>query len=302
MNVRYINPSPEMRVSEAKDPDLLTEQPPVLENTLQQAAPGHSGKSGKIDISNVSIAFKAGRSKINLALDTTDLILKPGEFAAFIGPSGCGKSTLLNAVAGFVTPTTGGIAVDGVEITKPTPEIGVVFQNFALFPWFTAISNVTFPLKRFAMSRSERRERAFAALEEVGLADHAHKYPGQLSGGMKQRVAIARTLVSNPTVLLMDEPFGALDAQTRVSMHELLLSLWEKRRQTVMFVTHDVNEALLLADVVYVMSTAPGRVIRRIDVDSARPRSVEHIDDIFISRRATIIGLLRQTQQAEKQQ
>ena len=288
------NSGSEMRVATLKDF-------PTLENTTPEAATlSSSGNFGKLDISNVSISFKVGRNKFNVALDTTDLILKPGEFAAFIGPSGCGKSTLLNAVAGFVTPTTGGIAVDGIEITKPTPEIGVVFQNFALFPWFTAIANVTFPLKRFPMSRPERRERAFAALEEVGLADHAQKYPSQLSGGMKQRVAIARTLVSNPTVLLMDEPFGALDAQTRVSMHELLLRLWEKRRQTVMFVTHDVNEALVLADVIYVMSASPGRIIKRIDVDNARPRSVEHIDDIFIRRRTTIMGLLRKTQPADE--
>jgi NitT/TauT family transport system ATP-binding protein len=257
-----------------------------------------SPKVGKVEISSVSIRFGGQRGGGNLALDTTDLILPPGQFAAFIGPSGCGKSTLLNAVAGFVQPTTGGIVVDGVEITKPTPEIGVVFQNFALFPWFTAIGNVGFPLKRFRISRAERRERALAALEEVGLAEHALKYPGQLSGGMKQRVAIARTLISNPKVLLMDEPFGALDAQTRVSMHELLLNLWDKRRQTVMFVTHDVNEALVLADIVYVMSNAPGRIIKTIPVDSARPRSVEAIDDAFIKRRAEIINLLRRSQQS----
>jgi NitT/TauT family transport system ATP-binding protein len=253
---------------------------------VEDAAPGVARSGiGKVEISNVSIAFKGAGRKLVPALAPTNLILRPGEFAAFIGPSGCGKSTLLNAIAGFVTPTTGGIVVDGIDIRKPTPDIGVVFQNFALFPWFTAIGNVEFPLKRFGLTRAQRRERAFAALEEVGLAKHADKYPGQLSGGMKQRVAIARTLVSNPTLMLMDEPFGALDAQTKVTMHELLLRLWERRRQTVMFVTHDVNEALVLA--------APGRIIKRIDVDSPRPRSVEHIDETFVRKRADIIGMLR---------
>jgi NitT/TauT family transport system ATP-binding protein len=256
-------------------------------------------KTGRVEISNVSIAFKGARNKLTTVLEKTDLILRPGEFAAFIGPSGCGKSTLLNAVAGFVAPTTGGITVDGADITKPTPDIGVVFQNFGLFPWFTAIGNVEFPLKRFSLSRAKRRDRALAALEEVGLASHARKFPGQLSGGMKQRVAIARTLVSNPSVLLMDEPFGALDAQTRLSMHVLLLRLWERRRQTVMFVTHDVDEALILADVIYVMSSAPGRIVRRIDVDSPRPRSVERIDETFIRRRTEIIGLLRRAEPDE---
>jgi ABC-type nitrate/sulfonate/bicarbonate transport system ATPase subunit len=251
---------------------------------------------GNVAIEGVSVSFRTGRKKWFTALDATNLKLNSGEFAAFIGPSGCGKSTLLNVIAGFVAPTTGKIIVDGTEVKKPTPEIGVVFQDFALFPWFTAIGNVEFPLKRFRMSRAERRARALAALEEVGLGKHAKKYPRQLSGGMKQRVAIARTLVSSPHVLLMDEPFGALDAQTRSAMQELLMRLWEHHRRTVMFVTHDINEALLLADVVYVMSSAPGRIIKRIDVDSPRPRSADDIDDAFIERRTTISALLRSTE------
>jgi NitT/TauT family transport system ATP-binding protein len=249
--------------------------------------------SGRIEISNLSIDYRAGSKRLTTALSPTDLILKPGEFAAIIGPSGCGKSTLLNAVAGFVAPSTGGVVIDGEEITRPNPEVGVIFQQFALFPWFSALGNVEFPLRRFPINRAERQARALAALGEVGLAEHARKYPGQLSGGMKQRVAIARTLVSNPKVLLMDEPFGALDAQTRLAMHELLLRLWEARRQTVLFVTHDVEEALILADVVYVMSAAPGRIIERIDVDLGRPRSVERLDPSFITKRARLIELLR---------
>jgi NitT/TauT family transport system ATP-binding protein len=248
---------------------------------------------GRVEISNLSVDFKLGAKRTASALARTDLILTPGQFVAIIGPSGCGKSTLLNAVAGFITPTSGGVVVDGTEVAGPSPDVGVIFQQFALFPWFSAIGNVEFPLKRFRMSRTDRRARALAALADVGLAAHARKYPGQLSGGMKQRVAIARTLVSEPKVLLMDEPFGALDAQTRLSMHELLLRLWESRRQTVLFITHDVDEALILADVVYVMSAAPGRIIERIEVDIARPRSVERIDGSFIAKRARIIELLR---------
>ena len=252
-------------------------------------------QSGRVEISHLSVDFKLRAKRVASALARTDLILEPGQFVAIIGPSGCGKSTLLNAVAGFVDPTTGGIVIDGKEVAGPNPDVGVIFQQFALFPWFSALGNVEFPLKRFPMSRTDRRARALAALADVGLAEHARKYPGQLSGGMKQRVAIARTLVSEPKVLLMDEPFGALDAQTRLSMHELLLRLWEARRQTVLFITHDVDEALILADVVYVMSAAPGQIIERIDVDIARPRSVERIDGSFIAKRARIIELLRRS-------
>jgi NitT/TauT family transport system ATP-binding protein len=250
---------------------------------------------GRVEISNLSVEYRLGSKRTASALATTDLILKPGEFAAIIGPSGCGKSTLLNTAAGFVTPSTGGVVIDGEQVSGPNPEVGVIFQQFALFPWFSALGNVEFPLRRFPISRAERRSRALAALAEVGLAEHARKYPGQLSGGMKQRVAIARTLVSNPKVLLMDEPFGALDAQTRLAMHELLLRLWEARRQTVLFITHDVEEALILADVVYVMSAAPGRIIERIEVDLGRPRSVERLDPSFITKRARLIELLRQS-------
>jgi NitT/TauT family transport system ATP-binding protein len=261
--------------------------------------PTAGAKGGRVEIGRLSVQFRLGSKRLATALSPTDLILEPGEFAALIGPSGCGKSTLLNAVAGFVTPSSGGVVIDGEDISGPNPEVGVIFQQFALFPWFSALGNVEFPLRRFPIRRAERQARALSALSEVGLADHAAKYPGQLSGGMKQRVAIARTLVSNPKVLLMDEPFGALDAQTRLSMHVLLLRLWDARRQTVLFVTHDVDEALILADVIYVMSAAPGRIIDRIPVDLGRPRSVERLEPSFISKRARIIELLRQSGDGE---
>ena len=247
---------------------------------------------GRVEIAEVSIRFRA-RGRDITALAPTGITLEPGSFTALIGPSGCGKSTLLNAIAGFVDISAGTIRIDGKPVTGPDPEVGVVFQQYALFPWFTALGNVEFALKRLPISRAERRERAMAALAEVGLADRALAYPGQLSGGMKQRVALARTFASAPKVLLMDEPFGALDAQTRISMHELLLGIWEAHRATVLFVTHDVDEALLLSDHLHVMSAGPGRIIDSLDIDTPRPRSVELIDDAFVRNRNRIMHLLR---------
>lgn len=254
-------------------------------------APAGPG-AGRVRIAGLTVVFgKAGAQ--TTALAPTDLNLEPGTFTALIGPSGCGKSTLLNAVAGFTAATDGSVQVDGRLVAGPHPSVGVIFQNFALFPWFTARGNVEFALKRFGLPKAQRRERALSALAEVGLADHAGKYPGQLSGGMKQRVAIARTLAADPDVLLMDEPFGALDAQTRLRMHELLTGIWMKRRKTVLFVTHDVDEALRLADVIYVMSTGPGRIIEKVPVSLDRPRPVDRMGDAFLALRSQLLGLLR---------
>ncbi|MEM7524042.1 MAG: ABC transporter ATP-binding protein [Pseudomonadota bacterium] len=238
------------------------------------------------------MVFGSGEAQTT-ALAPTDLDLKPGTFTALIGPSGCGKSTLLNAVAGFAAPTAGAVEVDGRQVLRPHPSVGVIFQNFALFPWFTARGNVEFALRRFGIGKSERRQRAMEALAEVGLEQDAGKFPGQLSGGMKQRVAIARTLSADPDVLLMDEPFGALDAQTRLRMHELLTGIWMRRRKTVLFVTHDVDEALRLADVVYVMAAGPGRIIEKVPVALPRPRPVERMSDGFLQLRSQLLELLR---------
>lgn len=247
---------------------------------------------GYVRISAVSVVFGSEKAQ-TIALSPTDLELKAGTFTALIGPSGCGKSTMLNAVAGFTPLTEGAIHVDSRRVNGPDPSVGVIFQNFALFPWFTARGNVEFALKRFGLRTSERRERAMQALAEVSLADDAGKYPGQLSGGMKQRVAIARTLAADPDVLLMDEPFGALDAQTRLRMHELLTGIWMRRRKTVLFVTHDVDEALRLADEVYVMASAPGRIIKHVPVSLERPRPVDRMSEGFLELRAELLGLLR---------
>jgi len=249
--------------------------------------------TGRVDVTGVTITYGGARGGHNIALARTDLVIEAGSFISLIGPSGCGKSSLLNAVGGFVRPSEGSITVDGRPVTGPNPEVGVIFQQYALFPWFTALANVEFALKRFGLPRAELRERATAALREVGLEQHAMKFPGQLSGGMKQRVAVARTLASRPKVLLMDEPFGALDAQTRHSMHEILMRIWERHKTTVIFVTHDVDEALLLSDKVYVMSTGPGRIVRSLDVNAPRPRSVDKIDPETLAHRVTVLNLLK---------
>ena len=258
-------------------------------SSLQSEA---SSDKGHVRISGLSIVFGTGGTQTT-ALAPTDLTLEPGTFAALIGPSGCGKSTLLNAVAGFTAASEGTVQVDGRLVAAPHPSVGVIFQSFALFPWFTASGNVHFALKRFGLNKEERQTRALNALAEVGLSEHTKKFPGQLSGGMKQRVAIARTLAADPDVLLMDEPFGALDAQTRLRMHELLTGIWMKRRKTVLFVTHDVDEALRLADVIYVMSAGPGRIIEKVQVDLPRPRPVDRMGEGFLKLRSQLLGLLR---------
>ncbi len=248
---------------------------------------------GRVRVDGVAIRYPGAGGRPVTALAPTDLVLEPGSFTALIGPSGCGKSTLLNAVAGFVDVAAGRIDVDGKAVAGPDPEVGVVFQQYALFPWFTAAGNVGFALKRFGLPKPERRRRAEAALAEVGLAGRGALYPGQLSGGMKQRVALARTLAARPKVLLMDEPFGALDAQTRVAMHELLLGVWEAHRTTVLFVTHDVDEALVLSDRIHVMSAGPGRIVETIGVTSPRPRRVDAVDATYLDNRNRIMRLLR---------
>ena len=250
--------------------------------------------SGHVRVDQVSITFKGKEGPVT-ALAPTTLHLAPGSFTALIGPSGCGKSTLMNAIAGFVTPASGAITLDSTGISGPRPDVEVIFQQYALFPWFTALGNVKFALKRLGLPKAELQDRAMAALEEVNLADHARKFPQELSGGMKQRVAIARTFASGPKVLLMDEPFGALDAQTRIVMHRLLIDIWQKHRATVLFVTHDVDEALLLADRVCVMSQAPGRILRDYPLDLPRPRSLRAQAEVLLPIREEIIELLHPT-------
>lgn len=223
------------------------------------------------------------------ALQPTDLLVQPGEFVAVVGPSGCGKSTLLNILAGFIK-ATGGIAKIGGEIVAgPDIDHGVVFQDYALFPWLSVAQNVMFGLKSKRISKSERDKITQAFLEIVGLSDFANKRPGELSGGMKQRVAIARTFATDPSVILMDEPFGALDALTRRFLQQQLLKIWRENRKTILFVTHSVQEAVFLADRIVVMTARPGRIKSEHLVAMPHPRdftsdpfrSVER--DIFAS-------------------
>jgi ABC-type nitrate/sulfonate/bicarbonate transport system ATPase subunit len=207
------------------------------------------------------------------ALDEVSVEAPEGAFVAILGPSGCGKSTLLEIIAGLEPPTTGEVRMEGRTVTEPSPERCMVFQDLCLFPWLTVFDNVAFGLRRRGVARPELTERVGEVLLRVGLVRFANHFPHQLSGGMKQRVAIARALVQKPRVLLMDEPFAALDFQTRVLMQKFLLEIWESFGTTIMFVTHHIDEAILLADTVYVMSAGPGRIVERIDVALPRPRS-----------------------------
>ncbi len=209
------------------------------------------------------------------ALDKVELDVKPGQLIALLGPSGCGKSTLLNLIAGFEKPSSGTLTVDGIAVDKPGPDRGVVFQEAALFPWLSVWENVIFGPKTQGLSASSYEKRANEMLQIVGLSDFKNHLPIQLSGGMRQRVGIARILTMGSKVLLMDEPFGALDAQTRLSMQELLLTVWQQLKPTIVFVTHDIDEALFLADTVFVMSARPGRIQARIAVPLGRPRTIE---------------------------
>lgn len=201
----------------------------------------------------------AGRPEM-VALSDVNLSVEPGEFVSLLGPSGCGKSTLLYLLGGFIPIQSGQILMEGKKVTGPGPDRGVVFQNFALFPWKTVKQNIAYGLERMAMPARERAERVQSFIEMVHLRGFEDSFPSQLSGGMRQRVAIARTLAVNPRVLLMDEPFGALDAQTREIMHEELLGIMRRTKMTTIFVTHDVREAVYLSDRVAVMSSRPGRI------------------------------------------
>jgi NitT/TauT family transport system ATP-binding protein len=242
---------------------------------LADVSPGtaaHAAAPPAIEVARVSHAY-AGRDGKVAALEDISLTVAAGRFVVIVGPSGCGKTSLLMMLAGLRRPSVGDIRCAGQPIRDPDPErIGVVFQEASLFPWLSALDNVEFPLALRHTERGERRRRASAMLELVGLAGFDARYPHELSGGMKQRVAIARGLVQDPPVLLMDEPFAALDEQTRMTMGHELLRIWSQTNKTVVFVTHSLTEAVYLADEVLVMSARPGRIIDRIPVTLERPR------------------------------
>lgn len=235
-----------------------------------------AGNTGtvKVKIDNVKKVFNGTNGEV-VALNGVSLDIAENEFVCVVGPSGCGKSTLLNIIAGLGKPTSGEVYVDGTEVDAPGPERGVVFQQYALFPWLTVRKNVEFGLKLKGMKKAEASAVADKYLKMVDLQDFANSFPKELSGGMKQRVAIARAYAVNPEVLLMDEPFGALDAQTRTQLQSELLETWEKERKTCFFITHDVDEAIILAQRVVIMSARPGRVKEIVNIDIPYPRTQE---------------------------
>jgi NitT/TauT family transport system ATP-binding protein len=226
----------------------------------------------KISVRDVSKVFQVGRDDF-VALGGVSLDIADNEFVTVVGPSGCGKSTLLNILAGLDEPTGGEALVDGVPVSGPGPERGVIFQQYALFPWLTVRQNVEFGMKTARVPKERRRERADHFIRLVGLEQFADALPKTLSGGMKQRCAIARAYAVNPSILLMDEPFGALDALSRVKLQEQLLQTWNSDRRTVMFITHDVDEAVFLANRVIVMAARPGRIFDVVEVDLPYPRT-----------------------------
>ena len=229
---------------------------------------------GRIVARGLHLQQGSGAQAVEVLRDL-HLSIDPGEFVCLLGPSGCGKSTLLSALAGHLAPSRGTLTLDDVPIDGPDRQRGLVFQQHTLFPWKTVQENVGFGLKMLGYARSVRAGDAREMLAKVGLAGQEDRYPGELSGGMQQRVEIARVLLNHPRVLLMDEPFGALDALTRARMQRLLLDLWTELRPTVVFVTHDIDEALFLADRIVVMGARPGRIVEDLAVTLPRPRSAE---------------------------
>src|SRR5437868_10688802 len=238
----------------------------------------------QIVIDGVSHCYRPATGRPVLALEDVSLDVRAREFVALLGPSGCGKSTLLYLIGGFLPTETGKILIEGKPIGAPGPDRGIVFQHFALFPWKTVRANVLYGLERMRLAREERERRAQSFIDLVGLNGFEDSYPSQLSGGMRQRTAIARTLAIDPKILLMDEPFGALDAQTRGLMQSELLSIWQRTPKTVIFVTHDVQEAVYLADRVAVMSARPGRIKTIVDTKFKKDDPHVHKAKAFVDK------------------
>jgi len=227
----------------------------------------------KLAIENVSRIFPGVRGGTpTRALEPTNLAVADNDFVTILGPSGCGKSTLLRLIAGLDQPSTGRILLNGAQVSGPGADRGMVFQSYTLFPWLTVADNVAFGLREKGVAREQRDAVVRDWLGRIGLTGFEHHYPKQLSGGMQQRTAIARALANDPAILLLDEPFGALDNQTRALMQELLLGIWERERKTVLFVTHDIEEAIFLASRVVVMSARPGRIKAEVPIDLPHPR------------------------------
>src|SRR5256712_7686114 len=248
--------------------------------------------AAKLTIKDLTVTFQRRRGGSVVAVDSLDLTVRDKEFVCIVGPSGCGKSTLLRIIAGLTRPTTGEVVLDGMQVSGPGADRGMVFQSYTLFPWLTVEGNVEFGPRLRGQPPELCTRIAKRYIDLVGLSGFEHSYPKELSGGMMQRAAIARALANGPEILLTAEPFGALDAQTRTLMQELLLSVWEQTHKTVLFVTHDIEEAVLLADRVYVMTARPGRIKREIKVSLPRPRTVGVLDS------EEVLRLRREVQQS----
>ena len=245
-----------------------------------------------IAVRNISMRFETRRGEVH-AIDDVSLEIPDAHFACIVGASGCGKSTLLNIMAGLIQPTAGAVLVDGHPIAGPAEDRGMVFQRYTLFPWLHVRENIEFGPKLKGLGKRERREISDRLLTEMDLAEFAHSYPKELSGGMQQRVAIARALANDPKVLLMDEPFGALDALTRAVAQRFLTGIWEQHRRTIAFVTHDIDEAIYLGDTIFVMSPRPGRLQQTVRVDIPRPRSLDDIGTPrFAELKREVVGLI----------
>lgn len=246
-----------------------------------------------IDVDNVTIVFDSPKGQV-IAADRVSFQVAAGEFVCLLGPSGCGKSTVLNAIAGFGIPFEGHVSVAAREVTGPGPDRGMVFQQPNLFPWKSVRQNIAFGPRMLGQGRKEVAEITDSLIEIVGLVRFADAYPHTLSGGMQQRVALARALANKPSVLLMDEPFGALDAQTRIVMQEHLVKLWAQIKTTIVFVTHDVDEAIFLADRVLIMSAGPGRIKRDLEIPLPRPRANTIVlDKTYVALKEQCLDLIR---------
>jgi NitT/TauT family transport system ATP-binding protein len=252
---------------------------------MKKLTPGHQGfcNEGQISIRSATISFATPHRVVEAVKDIS-VDIRAGEFATLLGPSGCGKSSLLGAVAGFVSLSNGQIFVDEKVVRKPDGSRGIVFQDHNLFPWKTVQGNVEFGPKMRGVRKEERSRSVQQMLERVQLRGFEGSYPDQLSGGMQQRVNLARVLVNRPSVLLLDEPFGALDAQTRLQMQEMLLELWSEFHMTIVFVTHDIDEAILLSDRVIVLSRRPGQIRADLEVPLPRPRTADQLTSIEFNR------------------
>jgi NitT/TauT family transport system ATP-binding protein len=243
---------------------------PGIPATVPADTSGAAG--GRIDCANIYKWFPGG-----IVLEDVSLTVEAGQFVCIVGPSGCGKTTLLRVMAGLAEADHGQVSIGGATITEPSPRVAVVFQHFGLFPWKTVQRNVALPLHLAKTDRAEAERRVAEAIRTVGLAGHERKYPAQLSGGMKQRAGLARALATAPDVLLMDEPFAAVDAQVREVLQEDLLALRDRLRQTIVFITHSIDEAITLGDRIIVMGTRPGRIVRDMLVPIEQPRTIAQV-------------------------